>query len=246
LPQNSTLAATEFMGRVRPVKVQSAPQAAAEVIREAITVGTLKPGQRLIEHKLAASLGIGQPTLREALKELEYQGFVHKIPQKGTYITTYEKRDCRELLEVRICLEFLAIQRAAVRLTPELKKELTTLVEGMRGAADAFDAARFRQCDQDFHRKIAALAGNHRLAKTLEGIMSQMLVYGTLGRNPESRKEMKAGAEQHGRILAGLASGDPALASRVFVSEMLWHWNENYGVGLKENEIPTPVMLNEL
>src|SRR5207244_2272738 len=132
----STLAAAEFSGRVRRIKIQSAPQAAAEAIREAITIGTLKPGQRLIEQKLAASVGVGQPTLREALKELEHQGFVHKIPQKGTYITTFDKTDCRELLEVRMCLELLAIERAAHKMTPEVQEELTKLVEGMRIAAD--------------------------------------------------------------------------------------------------------------
>jgi DNA-binding GntR family transcriptional regulator len=237
------LPATGFSGKVRPVKVQSAPQAAAEAIREAITIGTLKSGQRLIEHKLAASLGIGQPTLREALKELEYQGFVHKIPQKGTYIMTFDKKDCRELLEVRICLELLAIKRAAPRLTPDIKKDLTALVEGMRSAAEVFDAARFRAYDRDFHRKISWLAGNRRLTKTLEGVLSQMLVYGTLGRSPDSSKEMVAGAEQHARILAGLATGDPAVASRVFVFEVLRHWNDNYGLGIEENELPIPVSL---
>ena len=244
--QHLTLPATRFSEQISPVKVQSAPQAAAEAIREAIRVGTLKSGQRLIEHRLAARLGIGQPTLREALKELEYQGFVHKIPQKGTYITTYDKKDCRELLEVRICLELLAVERAALRLTPEMKAELTALVEGMRSAAEAFDAAKFRACDRDFHRKIATLADNRRLAKTLEGIMSQLLVYGTLGRDPDSRKEMLAGAEQHARILSGLATGDPVIARREFVREILRHWNENFKVGLKENETPTPVMLTEL
>jgi len=231
--------------QMKPIKVQSAPQAAAEAIREAITVGTLKPGQRLIEQKIAASLGIGQPTLREALKELEYQGFVHKIPAKGTYITTFDKNHCRELLEVRICLELFAIERAALKLTPEIKKDLDTLVKGMRIAAETFDAAKFRTCDGDFHRKISALANNRRLAKTLEGIMSQMLVYGTLGRNPNSRKEMVAGANQHARILSGLATGDPCVARRVFVTEILRHWNENYQVGLKESEITTPVALVE-
>ena len=243
--QRSTLHVTGFSGKVRPVKVQSAPEAAAEAIREAITIGTLKSGQRLIEHKLAASLGIGQPTLREALKELEYQGFVHKIPQKGTYITTFDKEDCRELLEVRICLELLAIARAAPRLTPEIKKDLTALVDGMRSAAEVFDAAKFRACDREFHRRISALAGNRRLTKILEGVMSQTLVHGTLGRNPDSSKEMVAGAEQHARILTGLATGDPTVASRVFVSEILRHWNDNYGVSLKENEFPLPVAITE-
>ena len=237
---------TEFAGQVKPIRVQSAPQAAAQAIREAITIGALEPGQRLIEQKLAASLGIGQPTLREALKELEYEGFVRKIPQKGTYITTFDKKDCRELLEVRMSLEPLAIERAAAKLTPEIEKDLSRLVSGMRTAAETFDVPRFCACDAEFHRKIVALANNRRLAKTLESVLSQLLVYGTLGRNPDSRKELVDGAEQHRRILAGLATGNPSIARAVFVTETLKHWNDNFQVGLQENELSVPAPGTEL
>jgi len=238
--------ATEFAGQVKPIRVQSAPQAAAQAIREAITIGTLEPGQRLIEQKLAASLGIGQPTLREALKELEYEGFVHKTPQKGTYITTFDKEDCRELLEVRMSLEPLVIERAARKLTAEIEKDLSRLVAGMRAAAETFDVPRFSSCDAEFHRKIAALAGNRRLAKTLESILSQLLVYGTLGRKPDSRKELADGAEQHRRILAGLATGNPSIARTVFVTETLKHWNDNFQVDLQDNELSAPALPAEV
>jgi DNA-binding GntR family transcriptional regulator len=234
--------ATEFAAQVKPIRIQSAPQAAAQAIREAITIGTLEPGQRLIEQKLAASLGIGQPTLREALKELEYEGFVRKIPQKGTYITTFDKKDCRELLEVRMSLEPVVIERAALQLTPEVEKELGRLVSGMRAAADTFDVPRFCSCDAEFHRKIAALAGNRRLAKALESVLSQLLVYGTLGRKPDSRKALVEGAEQHKRILAGLATGNPSIAREVFVTETLKHWNDNFEVDLGENKLSTPAL----
>src|SRR6266852_4935809 len=130
--------------RLTPMRFPSLPEAVAEKLREAVLAGQLKPGERLLEQKLAASFGIGQPTLREALKELEYQGFVNKIPLKGTYIATFDKNDCREL----------------------------------------------RRCDTEFHRNIAALANNRRLARTLELIVSQMLVYGTIGRKPDSREAM--------------------------------------------------------
>src|SRR5438132_1051531 len=90
--------------RVTPIAVQSAPQAAAQAIRNAIIGGDLRPGDRLIEQKWAGQLGIGQPTLREALKELEYQGMVTRIPQRGTYVSQLSPTDFKRLLEVRIPL----------------------------------------------------------------------------------------------------------------------------------------------
>jgi len=240
-----TAPATKYSSELRPIKIQSAPQAVAEAIREAITVGTLRPGQRLIEQKLAASFGIGQPTLREALKELEYQGFVNKIPLKGTYIATFDKNDCRELLEVRMNLEVLAIERAALKMTRATENELSKPVEGMRIAAEAVDARGFRRCDTEFHRNIAALANNRRLARTLELIVSQMLVYGTIGRKPDSREAMVAGAKQHKRILTALATGDPSKARRAFVTQMLQHWNENYQLDLQEDALTSSVIIKE-
>lgn len=243
---SSKLSVKVTSGQIQPIRVQSAPQAAAQAIREAIAIGTLQPGQRLIEQKLAANLGIGQPTLREALKELEYEGFVRKVPQKGTYITTFDITDCRELLEVRMSLEPLAIERAAAQLTPEIERDLDKLVDGMTTAAETLDVPRFFACDRAFHRKIADLAGNRHLAKTLESLMSQLLVYGTLGRRPDSRKELVDGANQHRRILAGLATGNPSMARSVFVTETLKHWNENFQLGLGVNEIAAPAMVTEL
>ena len=58
--------ASRFPG---PLNVQSAPQAAAQALREAIISGELKGGDRILEQKWSAQLGIGQPTLREALRE---------------------------------------------------------------------------------------------------------------------------------------------------------------------------------
>src|SRR6059036_969333 len=125
--------------RIEAVHVRSLAEAAAQSLREAIIAGKLKPVERLIEQKLAASLGIGQPTLREALKELEYQGFVRKSPKKGTYITQLTKEDFRQILEVRMTLEVLAIEHAARNMRKEVAQELEEIVRGMESSAQKFD-----------------------------------------------------------------------------------------------------------
>src|SRR5581483_4234421 len=111
------------------LKLRSAPEAAAQAIRDAIMAGKLKPGDRIIEQQWASFLGIGQPTLREALKELEFQGMVSKSAYRGTYVTQLEAEDYKKLLEVRLPLEVLAIERAAQRMDPDSAAELTSLVD---------------------------------------------------------------------------------------------------------------------
>src|SRR5881296_1234514 len=125
--------------RLTPMRFPSLPEAVAEKLREAVLAGQLKPGERLVEQKLAASLGIGQPTLREALKELEFQGFVRKSPKKGTYVTQLTKEDFRQILEVRMTLEVLAIEHAARNMSKEAGQELEEIVRRMESSAQKFD-----------------------------------------------------------------------------------------------------------
>src|SRR5437773_9826223 len=129
----------EALEKLSPVRRPSLPEAVAQKLRDAILVGQLKPGDRLVEQKLAGSLGIGQPTLREALKELEFQGFVRKSPKKGTYVTKVTLDDFRKIQQVRMALEVVAIEKAAVNMTATALAEVARLVAVMRRAGRKFD-----------------------------------------------------------------------------------------------------------
>lgn len=220
--------------------LQSAPQAAAQAIREAIISGELKGGDRVLEQKWASRLGIGQPTLREALRELEHQGLLRKQPQRGTYVAQLSPDDYRRILEVRIPLEAVAIGRAAARLTPEAEKELTGLVMTMAGTGRDVDVKSFHDCDVLFHRKIWELAGNEYLQDLLETISFRLFVFSVVGRWPDSPNaagERIAAVEQHQAILAGLRSGDSQLARRAFVKHTVQYWNLQYGLDLSEEDM---------
>lgn len=214
------------------ISLRSVPQTVAQVLRDAIIAGRLKQGDRLIEQKLAASLGVGQPTLREALRELEYQGFVRKVPQRGTYVTKLSKDDFRKILEVRMALEVLAIDSAARNMTREDEKILTALVEEMAKAATNFDLSAFHKSDVDFHRKVWALARNEYLERALEGAAFRLFAFVLLQRTPSSCQEFLDATRQHRAILAGLCSYDPAKARQAFVSNTLSFWTEHHQVSI--------------
>ncbi len=217
-------------GATWKLRFRSRPEAVAESLRESILSGALKPGERLIEQKLAARFGIGQPTLREALKELEIQGFVRKSPQKGTCVTQLSHDDFRKILEVRMALEVLAIERATVNLTPAAALELGGFVETMTSAAHAFDLATFHKNDLMFHRLIWDLTGNEYLGIALERVAFGLFAFVLLQRPQESRNEFLAAADQHKQILAGLRSGDPAVAREAFLQSTLNFWSQHHRV----------------
>ena len=220
--------------------IQTAPQAAAQALREAIISGELKGGDRVLEQNWSSRLGIGQPTLREALRELEHQGLLRKIPQRGTYVTELSPADYRQILEARIPLEAVAVGRAAKRLTPEYEKELTNLVMTMAGTGRDIDVKSFHDSDVLFHRKIWEVADNEYLHDLLEMITFRLFVFSVVGRWPDApnaTSERIAAVQQHFSILEGIRTGNSQLARLAFVKHTVQYWNQQYGLDLIEEDM---------
>ena len=221
--------------------IQTAPQAAAEAIRESIISGDLKGGDRIIEQKWAVRLGIGQPTLREALHELEHQGLLRKVQQRGTYVTQLSPEDYRLIQEVSIPLEAIAMGKAAEKMTLVVEEELTAIVTEMaRNGMDGVDVQHFHDCDVAFHRKVWELAGNKYLQATLETVTIRLFVFSIVGRwpgNPKAINERLAAVQQHLGILEGLKTRNKRQASTIFVRQSVQYWNAQYGLNLDEAEL---------
>ncbi len=221
--------------------IQTAPQAAAQAIRESIISGELRGGDRIIEQKWAVRLGIGQPTLREALHELEHQGLLRKTHQRGTYVAQLSPEDFRLIQEVRIPLEAIAVGKAAENFTAEADREFTTIVESMAGSGiTEVDVKSFHESDVSFHRKIWELAGNEYLQSTLETITFRLFVFSVVDRwpgNPKAMSERLAAVQEHLGILEGLRSGDKKIARRAFIKQTVEYWNTQYGLGISEDEM---------
>lgn len=214
------------------IKYRSLAEGAVEALRDAIITGNLGPGTRLVEQKLAAQLGIGQPTLREALKELEHQGFVRKFGKKGTYVTRLGPDDFRKILEVRLTLEVKAIELAAQHVTQEALDELGRLVDEMDAGVRADDLPRFHNADLAFHSKIWELSGNEYLGIALERIAFALFAFVLFESNATGKFE--AAVEQHREIFAGLRSRNPKIAREQFVRSTLSFWNRHHRVQLDE------------
>lgn len=226
--------------RVGALHLQTAPEMAAQAIREAIISGELKGGDRVLEQKWSSRLGIGQPTLREALLELEHQGLLRKQPQRGTYVAQLSPEDYQKILEVRIPLEAIAIGRAATRLTPDSEKELSKLVKTMSGPEDKGDVSHFHDCDVLFHRTIWEIADNPYLAEMLEAITFRLFVFSIVGRwdeTPKTAGERTAAVKQHQNILDGIRSKDTKKARKKFVESTVKYWNQQYGLKLNADEL---------
>ena len=85
-------------------------------LRQAILRGELKPGERLMEIRLANQLGVSRTPIREAIRMLELEGLVIMIPRKGAQVAQITEKDLNDVLEVRLGLEELATRFACERI----------------------------------------------------------------------------------------------------------------------------------
>src|SRR5687768_780787 len=97
-------------------------------LKDAILSGTLQPGDQIVEGKLAQQLGVGQGLIREALIELEHQGFVQRSPFSWTQVTTLTNDDAEQIFAIRIEVEPLAFRLAARKASRAQVAELQELV----------------------------------------------------------------------------------------------------------------------
>jgi DNA-binding GntR family transcriptional regulator len=87
-----------------PLADKSLADRAYEILRDAILKMTLKPGETLVEAKLANALGISKTPIRQALHRLEQTGLVTGVPNKGYTVSHLTLRDAYEILDIRAAL----------------------------------------------------------------------------------------------------------------------------------------------
>ena len=78
-----------------------------KTLRQAILTGELKPGERLMEIKLANKLGVSRTPIREAIRQLELDGLVIMVPRKGAQVAHITEKSMSDVMEVRLALDEL-------------------------------------------------------------------------------------------------------------------------------------------
>lgn len=140
----------------------------AAQIREAILTGTLREGDRLVERKLAAELGASVTSVREAMIELEAEGFLTKKPNSATHVTRLTRNDVEKIFEVRRVLEAYAVEQACRKATSEQARRLELVYLEMVKCTQDNDGKGLVTCDIEFHKLIWEFTGNEYLQLALK------------------------------------------------------------------------------
>lgn len=208
----------------------------AETIRGLIISGELKPGDRIVESRMARQIGVGQPTVREALVALEHQGLVARKANQGCMVTALTRAEISQILRVREELERLAMD-LAIEVAPDTEiRKLIGLAEKMKEAAQAHDIRRYHDFDAQFHQTLWRLSGNSVLPRLMAQTLMPLLAF-LFMRNLRMNQqlEMTASAAAHMEIAEAILRRDKRAARRVaqqkfrmFAREHL-NWYESEG-----------------
>jgi DNA-binding GntR family transcriptional regulator len=171
--------------------------------KEAILNGLIQPGESIVESQVAQQLGAGIPLIREALIELEHQGYVRKVPYKGTTVTKLERREVEKIFRLRTELESLAVELARENVTPEDIEFLRGVTAKMKAAAQTLDLDQFYQNDLAFHRKLWEVSGNEYLVECLERIVAPLFAFFVIKDRRPSESYLVSAA-QHEKIVDAL------------------------------------------
>ena len=190
--------------------------------KEAIQSGTIQPGDAIVESRVAQQLGAGIPLVREALIELEYQGYVQKVPYKGTTVTKLAHHDVEKIFRLRGELESVAIEWAKANIAPADIDHLRSITANMRKGAQALNLDQFYQNDLAFHRKLWEMSGNEYLVECLERIVMPLFAF-FLMKDRRPRESYLVSVAQHEKIVESL----PRLSGaklRVLMRDSISDW----------------------
>ena len=182
-------------------------QQTAQNLRAAIIEGRFKPGERLLEKDLCELTGVSRTSVREALRQLETEGLVELIPNKGPCVATLTLEEAKNICEVRQVLEALAARLFAERANGSRTNTLRRTVNRMEKAYANGSPKNMIEKSDAFYDVLFEGCGNKVVDSILRSLHARLTLLRKMslsrpGRPQESIQEIN-------RILEGIERRDP-------------------------------------
>lgn len=234
---------------LRPVETQRASEAIYGQIKELIIQGQLNPGDRLpSERSLMELVGRSRPTVREALRMLEQDGFIRTIPggsgaivqqlsinsvaQSLDTMIQAGKVSLMELGEFRMHNDVAVARWAAQRRTQSDLDALQDILDNMRHCLDEKDWSGFIALDPKFHCQLA-YAGKNTVAAIMSQVLSQLSNPITTQHimsqpEPAAKNQMQGILDMHQRIFEAVRAGYPQAAADAMAYHIRTFVDDNF------------------
>ena len=139
----------------------------AGIIRARILKGEYKIGEKIKETHVAEELRVSRTPIRKAFKQLEEEGLIEYVPNKGCFAKGFTKRDIEDVYAIRKVLEELTVEWAVKRITDEEVAKMAEKCEEMQGYVDQADSASVLASNKEFHEIIYRATGSRFMSQIL-------------------------------------------------------------------------------
>ena len=184
-----------------------------ESIRDAISSGQLKPGERVAEPELAERFGISRTPIREAFRQLESEGYLTVIPRKGAVVVSFSEKDVEEFYAIKSILEGYAARRACDKLTPRDLDKLQATNAKLLQLAEGADIKHFFKVHNDFHEMFLRAADNEKLYDLITNLVGRFQRLRIASLSLPGR--MRISVQEHDKIIEAFRAKNPDLAEKL-------------------------------
>ena len=192
-----------------------------ENIRDAIISGSLKAGSRVSEPELAERYGISRTPIREALRQLESEGYLTVIPRRGAVVSEFSQKDVEDFYAIKSILEGYAARQACSRLTDRELDKLQANNKRLHDLAEQNDIKTFFKVHNDFHEMFIKAADNERLRELITSVVTRFQRLRFMSLSLPGR--MNISVQEHEKIIEAFRRRDAETA------ETLVRKNAEYG-----------------
>ena len=211
MEQNSLLTLLdEHLDSQPTIARKSLKDQAIELLREYIVGGHIPPGTKLVEREVADLLSISRAPARDALMELGKEGLI-VTKSSGRYVIKLKERDVKELYQVRLVLERLAVELAAQNTCPENRAALMSKLEKMRAAVSQGDRTKHVAADVEMHWLVWKQADNEHLLHMLSSMIGPVFMFAA---NNADKYDWRETLALHEDLVACINNGDALAAGK--------------------------------
>lgn len=174
-----------------------------ERIVEEIILGKIKSGEKLIETKYAEEFGTSRAPIREAFYLLSQEGFVQKIPRKGTVVKGFTTEEIKDLLEIRNFLEDQALQKLQPMLTPHVIERMEQIIQAME--QPKIGVKEYASLNYEFHFQLISASQSDVIKNAYSRLGTPLLSLQTM--SFEAEEHIKKSLEEHKKIVRFFREG---------------------------------------
>jgi DNA-binding GntR family transcriptional regulator len=168
---------------------------------------------RLDERRLSEGLGVSRTPIREAMTQLEQEGFVRTRPRRGIFVVRKSKREIVEVITVMAALESMAARLAAERASDADIAELRRLMDAFHNGTGGERLEEYSDANIAFHQAIIRMSGCALLAEMTENLFIHMRAIRKITIHQDNRAARSVA--DHMRIIEALECRDAGLAERL-------------------------------